>query len=316
MQQPTRRWLAAAAAFVLAPAPAALAADLQRGAALFSRPLAPGLLACQDCHSETPQRDNFGNIFSGRNAAQLIQRAVQNNTGGMAVFRPFLDEAAYSDIAAWLGISPATLDFGEQLLGTTSAPRSVTVAASSKAEATRLRPEVTAPFVLLGNNCPANLPARASCTLQVAFAPEQAGGAQGQLRISHDGLASAAVIGLGGRGVISLPPMQALRTTSGLALRITTGVASLAGCADLDLDASGAPGNGAPLLVHGLLRCPGATLPLLGTAAANGDGTLALMLRLPDSQRLWCTRLVAGSGSCTLHDAAGTERGAAAVAPK
>jgi len=37
-----------------------------------------------DCHAENPIVDNFGNIWSGRNAVALIRRAVQSNTDGQS----------------------------------------------------------------------------------------------------------------------------------------------------------------------------------------------------------------------------------------
>ena len=56
-----------------------LAADPIRGERLYREPPGPGLLGCADCHSEAPQVFNFGNIWVGRNAPALIQRAIASN---------------------------------------------------------------------------------------------------------------------------------------------------------------------------------------------------------------------------------------------
>jgi len=76
------------------------AADPVRGAALYATAARPGMLPCADCHAENPIVDNFGNIWSGRNAVALIQRAVQSNTGGMGVFQGVYGPDELADIAA------------------------------------------------------------------------------------------------------------------------------------------------------------------------------------------------------------------------
>ena len=87
------------------------AADAAAGAQRFATPPLAGLLACADCHSDNPQRNNFGNIWSGRNAVALIQRAVSSNTGGMGYFSNFYSSADFANIAAYLGNTPASLAF-------------------------------------------------------------------------------------------------------------------------------------------------------------------------------------------------------------
>ena len=69
--------------------PTASAADLERGRQLYNTAPQAGLLACVDCHGEKPQEQNFGNIWAGRHATFLIERAVSINTGGMGYFRSF-----------------------------------------------------------------------------------------------------------------------------------------------------------------------------------------------------------------------------------
>ena len=111
---------------------AAQAADASAGATRFATPPRPGLLACIDCHSDNPQLNNFGNIWSGRNAVALIQRAVDTNNGGMGYFNSFYSAADFANIAAYLGNTPANLSFPLTALGGTSAAQSVTLSSSTK----------------------------------------------------------------------------------------------------------------------------------------------------------------------------------------
>jgi hypothetical protein len=193
------------------------ATDLERGARLFFTPPAPGLLACMDCHSEDPLTNNFGNIFVGRNAPAMIQRAVNSNTGGMGVFRAFYDDAALADIAAWLGNSPSRVDFGEGPLGQTREPHSVTVRAGSKLPVSGLRFEVGGEVRLVATDCPATLPLRASCQVQLAFAPSAAGVREGWLAIAHDGLPTPAWVALTGTAIDRRPAVALPWPESGLA---------------------------------------------------------------------------------------------------
>jgi len=202
-----RAGCAGAALSLLFAAPVA-ATDPERGARLFATPPAAGLLACADCHSEDPLVTNFGNIFVGRNAASLIQRAVVANTGGMGVFREFYDDTALADIAAYLGNSPRALDFGTQPLGSTGATQEVVVRASSKLPLERLALTVDGDFAMVSSDCAANLPARASCSVSLAFRPTAAGARHGVLRIDHSGLPTAARVVLTGQG-LDRPPAQA-----------------------------------------------------------------------------------------------------------
>lgn len=191
--------------------PAVFATDPERGAQLYATPPAPGLLACLDCHSEDPLTLNFGNIFVGRNAPALIQRAVTGNTGGMGYFQAFYDAAALADIAAWLGNSPARVDFGEWPPGQASDERVVTVRAGSKAALPQLRLAVVGDFRLLDSDCPPTLPARGTCQARLVFEPGAPGEREGALLIAHDALPTPARVALRGRGRDRPPALARLR---------------------------------------------------------------------------------------------------------
>lgn len=168
---------------------------------LFATPRAAGLLACADCHSQVPQVNNFGNIFAGRNAPALIQRAIESNTGGMAVFGGLLNAGDLADIAAFLGNSPAALRFAAQAVGSRSAPQAVVIAASSKVGIEGLRLAAEGDFAIAATDCTASVARASTCQVFVEFAPREPGARSAALLIAHDGLPSAARIALDGTAV-------------------------------------------------------------------------------------------------------------------
>jgi hypothetical protein len=193
------------AALVAGPA---LAADAERGARLFATPPLPGLLACADCHSDNPLVNNFGNIWSGRNAPSLIERAVSLNTGGMAVFQGLYGRPELSDIAAFLGNAPRRLDFPLTPLGASSMMQQVTVGSSTKTALTQLAFSTEGDFAIVASSCGATLPRFAVCTVDLSFRPTHPGAHQGSLHIAHADSASPVRIPLSGQAP-DLPPAEA-----------------------------------------------------------------------------------------------------------
>lgn len=181
--------------------PTSSAADLERGRQLYNTAPQAGLLACVDCHGEKPQEQNFGNIWAGRHAAFLIERAVSINTGGMGYFRSFYDRSALADIAAWLGTAPTSLTFADTLVGTVSTSRSVTLSTSTKAGITGLSWRAEGEYTVSAGTCGSVVDRFAACSLDVTFSPSDAGVRQGALFVSHDGSPSPVRIGLAGTGL-------------------------------------------------------------------------------------------------------------------
>jgi len=200
-----KRLLAAAgiAAAALLFANAVRAADPVRGASLYANPARPGFLPCADCHAENPIVNNFGNIWSGRNAVALIERAVQSNTGGMGVFQGVYGREELADIAAYLGNAPNTVAFPPTVLGTTSGTRTVAVSSSLKVGIDGLTLATEGDFVLAGTTCGNSLPRFSSCTVEISFRPASVGARAGTLVINHAGTPTPVRLPLGGEG---LPP--------------------------------------------------------------------------------------------------------------
>jgi len=176
-------------------------ADPVRGAKLFANTPRAGLLICADCHSENPALNNFGNIWSGRNAVALIQRAVSSNTGGMGYFANLYSAADLADIAAFLGNTPSALQFGAIPLGATSAAQVVTVKTSTKVGMDRLSIEVLGDFKIASTSCTSSVPRFSSCTIELAFTPTARGTRNGAVLLAHDGTPAPVRIALTGQGL-------------------------------------------------------------------------------------------------------------------
>ena len=177
------------------------AADAGAGALRFATPPQAGLLACVDCHSDNPQLNNFGNIWSGRNAVALIQRAVSSNTGGMGYFNSFYSSADFANIAAFLGNAPASLVFPITALGDTSAAQTMTISSSTKLGIDGLAWALEGDYVQLASSCGTSVARFSSCTLDIALRPSVSGTRRGALTITHDGTPTPIRIALAGEGL-------------------------------------------------------------------------------------------------------------------
>ena len=134
-----------------------------------------------------------------------MARAFQSDYAG-GPFDSFLVNVTLADSPV-LYASPAQIDFGEQFVGTTSAPRAVTLTNIAGGELNFESITTSGDFSLSGECGP--LGAGASCELAVAFAPAASGVRAGALTILSNGASSAVTVSLTGTGVapeISLSP--------------------------------------------------------------------------------------------------------------
>ena len=144
-----------------------------------------------------------------------------------------------------LTISPANVAFGNQTVGTTSAPRTVTLGNDGNAalDVTTLTP-AAAPFARAGGTCtatPISIAAGTSCTLVYTFAPTVLGTANQTLTVSANAPGSGS-IALGGNGEpVPLNPPSATVTPTTLSFTVqedqtgtqTLNIADAAGSDDL-----------------------------------------------------------------------------------
>jgi 6-phosphogluconolactonase (cycloisomerase 2 family) len=100
-------------------------------------------------------------------------------------------------------LTPATLTFGNQSVGTTSADQGVVI---KNTGATSLRLTIAASGSYLKSNpgsgaCSSSLAAGASCTIDVQFSPAVLGAIDGGVSVSYSGTNSPQIVGLTGTGI-------------------------------------------------------------------------------------------------------------------
>jgi hypothetical protein len=108
-------------------------------------------------------------------------------------------------------LNPASLDFGNQFVKTTSQAKTVTVTNTGSRAITI--PNISAPSDFgVTTNCPNSLPAQASCSVAVSFTPGVRAAESGLLSITNDGAGSPDTIPLTGTGIA---PVVSLVATGG-----------------------------------------------------------------------------------------------------
>ena len=176
-------------------------ADPVRGARLYATPVNAKLLICADCHSDDPIVNNFGNIWSGRNSVDLIERAIYANTGGMGYLRNLLTFDDLVDIAAYLGNSPSSLSFEDTQFGTSTAEKNITLSSSLKTSVEQLNFQMIGPFKLGQSTCGNAIPRFDSCKVGLVFSPKSKGDLEGSLIIRHASSPVPIEIKLKGKGI-------------------------------------------------------------------------------------------------------------------
>jgi hypothetical protein len=104
-------------------------------------------------------------------------------------------------IAPAAALSPVTLTFANQLVGTTSAAQSVTLSNPGSAPL-NISQIATAGDYTQTNNCGSSLDAGASCTINVSFKPTNTGTRAGTLSVTDNASGSPQKVALTGTGVI------------------------------------------------------------------------------------------------------------------
>ncbi|HEX3985959.1 MAG TPA: Ig-like domain-containing protein [Acidobacteriaceae bacterium] len=100
-------------------------------------------------------------------------------------------------------LTPAKLSFGSQFLGSTSAASTITVTNNQTVPLNIASVPITgadSSDFTVASACPAQLPAGASCSLSVTFAPAATGTRSAILNVKDDALGSPQTVSLGGAG--------------------------------------------------------------------------------------------------------------------
>ena len=181
--------------------------------------LAPTSIAVSGDFAET---DNCVNASIASGASCSIQvtftpQATGPRSGQMTIYanvyggQTVVDLNGIGSPAGAVSLTPATVDFGQVAVGSTSAPLQVEAANSSASPVPVNSIAVTPPFSLVSNACgTVSLTANADCQLQVAFSPTQAGPVTGLLTLT-DG-AGVQTVELSGNGAAA--PTDILSTAS------------------------------------------------------------------------------------------------------
>jgi hypothetical protein len=105
--------------------------------------------------------------------------------------------------AAVASLSPSSLSFGDQQVGTHSAPRTVTLTNTGTLGMSISAITTTADFSRT-TTCPASLAAGASCTIDVTFSPTAVGTRTSTLTVTSDAVNSPTTTALSGNGTLPL----------------------------------------------------------------------------------------------------------------
>jgi hypothetical protein len=96
-------------------------------------------------------------------------------------------------------LTPSTLTFATQLVGTTSPSQPATLTNTGNQPVTISNIVATAPFSQT-NNCPSTLPVGGNCQIQVVFTPTDKGTVNGTLSVTDDAVGSPQKVTLSGTG--------------------------------------------------------------------------------------------------------------------
>jgi hypothetical protein len=112
-------------------------------------------------------------------------------------------------------VSPGSLSFGNQTMGTSSAAQSVTVKNTGTGALTLTGFPITgSTYFAQTNNCGESLAAGASCTLSVVFTPQAQGAVTATLTVNSNASGSAPTVTLTGTGTAPPAPVVSLTPTS------------------------------------------------------------------------------------------------------
>ncbi|GAB3625896.1 Serine/threonine-protein kinase PknD [Pandoraea terrae] len=122
--------------------------------------------------------------------------AVTANQAGNANYSAAPPATQTITISVATGLSPSTLTFASQLVGTTSATQTVTLTNAGTAALSVGTITTTANFTHPSRTCGTTLAAGGTCTVSVAFAPRATGNLTGTLTVGTNGTVALSGIGI------------------------------------------------------------------------------------------------------------------------
>jgi FG-GAP-like repeat/Abnormal spindle-like microcephaly-assoc'd, ASPM-SPD-2-Hydin len=158
-----------------------------------------------------------------------------NNDGWLDV----ITNDGYLMLQTTVSLTPVSLAFGDQDIGTTSQPQTATLSNVGEAalaiEQIGIQGQNSKDFAQT-NNCGTSLPAGQTCQIQVTFTPTHEGQRSASFTVAYPGVGSPQVISLGGTGIgmatVSLTPahlrfpLQLIQTVSSPQIATLTNTSS------------------------------------------------------------------------------------------
>jgi hypothetical protein len=167
-------------------------------------------------------------------------------------------------------VSPTSLSFSPQAIGTTSAPQTVTLSNTGNGALTITSIVVTGDFAQI-NTCGTSLAAGASCTISVTFTPTASGSRTGSLTITDNAVGSPQIVSLGGGGgdfsISVSPPTASVIAGNSVSYTITV-MPTFGFNAKVNLSCGGAPAE-ASCSVSPSSVTPDGTNPVTATATVT-----------------------------------------------
>lgn len=201
MMSPRPALTALGVALVAALPSASLAQNAARGSTIYAQ-------ICSACHTANPRNDpnrgftGNGGVRLGAGAPQTILNAIEFRVAQMAFLASVLTlPGDAQDVAAWLatvfGTTPAPaslqmpspLDFGNQAVGTSSAPQAATIVNTGGAPATVTAvTSSSSEFSVVSETCTsAPVAGGANCLATIAFHPAATGPRSGSITLAGNG---------------------------------------------------------------------------------------------------------------------------------
>jgi hypothetical protein len=189
-----------------------------------------------------------------------------------------------------VSLSPTSLTFASQTVGTTSAAQAITLTNTGTAALT-LSSIVASGSYAETNTCGTSLAANASCTISVTFTPTSAGTPTGAITLTDNAAASPQAVSLTGTAVAASVPVVSLSPSSLTFGSLTVGVTSAAqtvtltnaGPGALTLSSIAASGNYAQTNTCGTNLAANASCTISVTFKPTASGTLTGAITLTDN---------------------------------
>jgi FtsP/CotA-like multicopper oxidase with cupredoxin domain len=172
-------------------------ATIQIGATPCDTTLFPA--GCPVTYTDTPP--TVGTYFYRVSAANTVGSGVPGYPSLTADSLWSNPADATVTAPSFIVVSPASLSFGDQLVGTNSIVRTAAVTNIGTTPVTILSVTFTGPFLRSGGNCNGTILAGRTCTIGIRFRPVASGPATGQLSVASSDPGSPHTVALDGNGI-------------------------------------------------------------------------------------------------------------------